>query len=245
MRDTDLYLDNNGDKAPVSDTFENWHTYEIDWKPDSITWSIDGEVVRVKNKSETWNETSNRFEFPQTPSRVQLSIWPAGLPSNGEGTIEWAGGLVDWDSEDIKEHGYYYATFGDITMECYDPPAGANIQGNKSYIYTDYAATNNTVEITNKPTVLKSFLATGTNMSADYPSGTATPTVGDDTVPGIKGGVGSDAQRGSATSSGSGSQTTGFTQDSSGQNGASSQSERVLKGSLFAVLVAVVVLVTM
>lgn len=254
---TFTYLDNNGGKEPVSDTFDNWHTYEIDWKPDSITWSIDGEVKRVKKKEETWNATANRYEFPQTPARVQLSLWPAGIPSNAEGTIEWAGGLIDWNSDDIKQHGYYYATFGDITMECYDPPSGANVQGSKSYIYTDYAGTNNTVEITDKPTVLKSLLGTGTNMSADYPHSSGSSNPGDSTVPGVKGGVGGDAQRGgsgtqggsgsgSSTSSGSGSTTTGWSQDGgSSDSGAPSQNDRVLKGSLFAVLVAVVVLVSM
>lgn len=75
-----------------TDTFNNYHTYEIDWTPESIKWSINGEELRTVNKADTWNSTKNRFDYPQTPARVQLSLWPAGLPSNGEGTIEWAGG---------------------------------------------------------------------------------------------------------------------------------------------------------
>jgi len=152
--------------ASVSDTFENEHTYEIDWNPDTTTWSIDGKSVRVLKRSDTWNATANRYDYPQTPSRLQLSLWPAGLPSNGEGTITWAGGLVDWNSQDIQQHGYYYATFGEVDIQCYDPPSGANTQGNTSYIYTDVAATNNTVEITGNSTILSSFDATGTNMTA-------------------------------------------------------------------------------
>ncbi|GAD93364.1 glycosyl hydrolases family 16 protein [Paecilomyces variotii No. 5] len=250
----------NGANASTTDTFDDWHTYEIDWTPDQITWSIDGQVNRVKKKSETWNATANRYQFPQTPARVQLSLWPAGLSTNAPGTIAWAGGEIDWDSQDIKDHGYYYAMFDQVTLECYDPPTGANIQGNSSYIYTNDAGTNNTVEITDKPTVLSSFEATGTNMTAGASSSKSSSSAsssasGDDTVPGVKGGSGaasgdsgsssSSSGSGSGTSSGSGSSTTGFSQGGSQNNGALSQNERVLKGSLFAVLVAVVVLVAM
>lgn len=218
--------------------------------------------MRTKNKADTWNATANRYQFPQTPARVQLSLWPAGLSTNAPGTIAWAGGEIDWDSEDIKEHGYYYALFNSVTVECYDPPSGANIQGNSSYIYTSYAGTNNTVEITNKTTVLSSFDATGTNMTAGAASASSSATSstasGDDTVPGMRGGSGAAANSGSSSSSSSsgsssgstsssGSSSTGFSQgtSSSEKSGAVSQSERVLQGSLFAVLVAVVGLVTM
>lgn len=85
---------NNGMNASVSsDTHANYHDYEIDWQPDTLTWSIDGKVVRTLKKADTWNATANRYTFPQTPARVQLSLWPAGLSSNGQGTVNWAGGL--------------------------------------------------------------------------------------------------------------------------------------------------------
>ena len=32
--------------------------------------------VRTLNKNDTWNETSNRYDYPQTPSRIQFSLWP-------------------------------------------------------------------------------------------------------------------------------------------------------------------------
>lgn len=210
-------------------------------------------------RSDTWNATANRYDYPQTPSRLQLSLWPAGIPSNGEGTINWAGGLVDWNSQDIQQHGYYYATFGEVDIQCYDPPSGANIQGNTSYIYTDYAATNNTVEITGNSTVLSSFSATGTNMTAgsstSSASGIASSSSASDSIPGENGGSGSGGSaqsnpnfNSSSTNTNSNSTSTGFSQGGSSTakgSGASLQSERVLQGSLFAVLVAVVVLVAM
>ena len=239
------------------------HEYEIDWNPDTITWSIDGNVVRTLERESTWNATANRYSYPQTPSRVQLSLWPGGLPSNGAGTISWAGGLVQWDSP-YMTNGYYYAAFDSVSVQCYDPPAGANVQGTKSYIYTSDAMTNNTVEITNDNTVLKSLLGTGTNMSADYPSGTASSsgsakTSDVQTIPGLTGaGPGTNGQRGdnstgsgsdsgdsgSGTASSTGSASTGFVQgDGGGSSGAAQiggNSESVLKGSLFAVVVAMV-----
>lgn len=248
------------------------HEYEIDWQPDTITWSIDGKVVRTLDREDTWNATSNRYAYPQTPARVQLSLWPGGLASNGKGTIDWAGGLVQWDSP-YMENGYYYAAFDQVDIECYDPPSGAKKNGTKSYIFTDKAMTNDTVEITDKNTVLKSFLGTGTNMSAGYASASASASStakSSDvaTIPGLTGaGPGTNGQRGdnssdsssgsdsgsgddsseSATASATGSASTGFVQgdggSGSGSNGAAQyggNGESVLRGSLFAVVVALV-----
>jgi hypothetical protein len=247
------------------------HDYEIDWQPDSITWSIDGKVVRTLDREDTWNATANRYYYPQTPCQVQLSLWPGGLPTNGEGTIEWAGGLVEWDSP-YMTNGYYYAQFDSVSVECYDPPSGANVQGSKSYIFSDSSMTNLSVEVTNDNTVLKSFLGTGTNMSAasnTASSSGSSKTSEVATIPGLSGvGTGSNGGRGdnttgsgdssssgsdggsgsdsSATASTSGAASTGFVQGDSGDgssNGAGSlggNSETLLKGSLFAAIVAVV-----
>ncbi|KAL1958438.1 hypothetical protein VTO42DRAFT_4539 [Malbranchea cinnamomea] len=254
----------NGEDHDVSDTFSNYHTYEIDWKPESITWSIDGNKVRVLERDSTFNESANRYEFPQTPSRVQLSLWPGGLPSNGEGTIEWAGGEIDWNHPDIQKHGYYYAMVDEVTVECYDPPSGAKGNGSNSYIYTDYSGLESSVEITDKSTVLKSLLGNGQDMDKDYPtqSGTATPTEHSEIplIPGLSGGgPGTDGRRpssdddddgdsGDSWDSGSSSDTE-FSQNgddnNDGTSGAPAQKEQVLRGSLFAVLVAVLALVTL
>lgn len=251
----------------IANTLTTEHEYEIDWRPDQITWSIDGKQVRTQKKSECWNATSNRYDYPQTPSRVQLSLWPAGLPTNGKGTIEWGGGLVDWSSE-YMSNGYYYAAFSRVKMECYEPPSGANIQGTVSYTYDDVAATNDTVVTGNKPTVLKSLLGTGTDMDADYPSAAASsssPAESSEvaTVPGMSGaGPGTNGQRGdnpsesspgdssdSAATENPNSAATGFVQGG-GSNGSGNAAtirrpETILQRSFFAVVVAFVGLVAM
>lgn len=175
-------------------TYDEFHTYTIDWTQDSITWYIDGKPVRTRLRKDTWNATSKSYDYPQTPSRIQLSLWPGGLASNAEGTIKWAGGLIDWNSQDIKDTGYYYVTVKDITIECYDPPSGAKIEGKKSYIIGDESGLESSVIITDKDYVLKSFLGSGTDMEKDLPastaysSGSSEPTEVVETIPGNTGG---------------------------------------------------------
>jgi len=290
----------NSANITLSDTFNNYHTYEVDWTPDTITWKVDGQVGRVKNREDTWNATSNRWDYPQTPARVQLSLWPGGLASNAKGTIDWAGGLVDWNSPDIQNNGYYYAAFESVTISCYNGTSAPGTNNGVSYTYNAISGTNNTVVDGKDPTVLGSFLATGENMSLgeSKSSGTATSsgpksskTV--QTVPGLSGaGPGTDSHSGDSgsdsgssgdsgsgsssaasgstptdssggsaateSSSGGGGGGSGFDQGS-GSSGSSSSSgssnsggerlgssqEHVLKGSVFAGIVAVVAMMAL
>lgn len=244
--------DQNGQNITLSDTFNNYHTYTIDWTPEQITWSIDGQVGRVKKRSDTWNSTANRYDYPQTPARVQLSLWPGGLPTNGEGTINWAGGLVDWDnSEDIKNNGYYYASIKDVSIQCYDPPSGTKKSGSTSYVITKKPGTQDTVEITDKGTVLKSLRGSGTNMSAEEPSAAPLPSTSSKagtqsqtsssapaasstevaTVPGLTGvGPGTDGQRG-ASDPNANSNAISNSNPSSGSNTGSDSSSSGSSGS--------------
>ncbi|KAF1980879.1 glycoside hydrolase family 16 protein [Aulographum hederae CBS 113979] len=224
---------NNGANLSTSNTLENTHTYTIDWQPDQITWAIDGNVMRTVKRDSTWNATANRFDFPQTPSRIMLSLWPAGLPSNGAGTIAWGGGLVDWNSP-LMQNGYYYARVHEVKVDCYDPPPGANINGRKSYIYTDAAGTNNTVQITDKLVTLASLQATGEDPGVDpdasqssSASGTSTASSSASTsaepesVPGMVGAGGMSEDTTSLAGGDSGAAPTGAAggQAGSGQSG--------------------------
>ncbi|KAL6928480.1 hypothetical protein ACO0SA_003221 [Hanseniaspora valbyensis] len=87
---------------------DNWHYYEIDWNPDRIHWYIDGRIVRTLQKVDTWDAQQKIYKYPQTPMKLHVSIWPGGSESNSPGTIDWAGGLVDWENaQDIKEKGEF------------------------------------------------------------------------------------------------------------------------------------------
>lgn len=196
-----------------------------------------------------------------------LSLWPAGLPSNGKGTIDWAGGLIDWNSQ-YMQNGYYYAMVKDVSVQCYDPPSGAQESGSKSYSYTDYTGTNSSVKISDNVVVLKSFYATGDNPSYD-PNGSASASSSKtasgkaeatsasvETIPGMSGvgnqgandanpvASGSDSSGASGTAGSSGSSSTGssgFSQGNSGGStgGAAEMKGKALGGSLFAVWVGV------
>ncbi|KAK3296476.1 concanavalin A-like lectin/glucanase domain-containing protein [Chaetomium fimeti] len=256
---------NGGNITLDGNSYDEFHDYEIEWTPDEIKWIVDGKLGRTKKRSETWNATSNQWAYPQTPSRVQISIWPGGLETNAKGTVDWAGGPIDWNGDEIKEFGYYFATFAEISVECWktDSPPGTN--KGRSYYYNDIAATNDTVVDSNKPTILKSFLGTGTNMnkgdgtsSSDpsesssahsIPGGGANPP---NQVPG-GGNPGSGAGNhggegggdgGSGTGSAPGCEATGFSQHC-GSQGANDNNanngvrvvDRTLGGSAFAVVV--------
>ncbi|KAK2011756.1 hypothetical protein LZ32DRAFT_325416 [Colletotrichum eremochloae] len=171
----------------LSNTFSNWHTYEISWTPDEIQWLVDGQVGRTKKRSDTWNATAQQWDYPQTPARVQLSIWPGGADTNAKGTIDWAGGPINWDSEDIKNAGYYYAMVKDVEISCFNAKSPPGTNNKKSYYYNNIKATNDTVVDSDKDTILKSFLGTGLDMDAGATtaSGTAAkPTATAATIPG-------------------------------------------------------------
>ena len=229
------------------------HEYCIDWKEDSLTWSIDGNDLRTLNRKDTWNSTSGRFDYPQTPARIMLSLWPAGLPTNEKGTIDWAGGEIDWNST-YMQNGYYYARFQEVTVDCYDPPEGIKSSGSKSYRYTDYAGTNNTVEMTNDEVILGSLMGTGEDPGEAPKSGDPKPTQTDiANVPGGNVGGGNRAEETSAqvavgggaqptdgpSNEGSGSREFVQGGSSSGSTGAAASIEPKLAGSVFAVIVAI------
>ncbi|KAJ6187404.1 hypothetical protein N7519_002312 [Penicillium mononematosum] len=234
------------------DTFNDWHTYEIDWTPEKVDWIVDGSVQRTLKKDDTYNETSKQYEFPQTPARLQMSLWPAGQASNAQGTIDWAGGEIDWNSEDIQDPGYYYATVGEVSVKCYDAPSDAKKDGDKAYIYANSAAMESDISITDNSTVLASLGATGLDMDLGADKSSSSSSSASNSIPTGSGGSGgmsgdnTSSDSGTSTTDGSETSTSGFTQGSPTQDsGAAGQNERVLRGSLFGVLVALVVLVTL
>jgi hypothetical protein len=199
---------------------------------------------------------------------VQLSIWPGGASSNAQGTIDWAGGEIDWDSTDIQNYGYDFVTVSSVEIDCYNATSAPRTNNAVSYYYDGEAGTNNTVVNGKNATVLASFLATGTDMDAGASSASASAASSTaQTIPGNSesGGVGSSGTvqgEGSSSSSGddSGSSSsssssdcdtdkTSFTQScetSTAKSGAAgTKGEAVvggLGGSAFAAMVAVGVL---
>lgn len=164
---------------------------------------------------------------------MQLSLWPGGADTNAQGTIDWAGGPIDWNSEDIQQDGYYYASVGEVTIECYDAKTAPGTNNGVSYTYTDARGTNDTIVDGDSPTIIKSLLASGLDMDLDYDNGddsNSTDTT-QEVIPGMSGGgpgtngqapdddTDTDDSSGTTTSNPTGTDiapkctATGFTQD--------------------------------
>ncbi|KAJ3562075.1 hypothetical protein NP233_g9803 [Leucocoprinus birnbaumii] len=119
----------------LTDTFSNYHDYTIDWQPDALTFLIDGKVQRTVKKSDTIDPSTGVANYPSTPSRIQLSLWPAGINGTAPGTVTWAGGMINWADPDYKAAGHFYATVKSIAIKCTDKPKpNANTT---SYVYAN------------------------------------------------------------------------------------------------------------
>lgn len=167
----------NSANISTTDTFANYHTYEIDWQEDYITWSVDGVVGRTLYKNETYNSTTGVYQFPQTPSKIDISIWPGGNSTNAKGTIEWAGGEIDWDASDLTDPGYYYAILKEVNITCGSVPSGTKQNGTKAYEYTsndEYLQKD--IAIVDKRTYLGSLEATGDDPDAGASSSVSSST---------------------------------------------------------------------
>lgn len=137
----------------LTDTFSNFHDYTIDWQQDTLTWLIDGNAVRTLKRSDvTGSDGVSRY--PSTPSRIELSLWPAGINSSGQGTIDWAGGLIDWNDPDYKAAGHFYALVESVSVTCADSktnPANATsyVYGQNSSAFSPSVAVSNQSTVTN------------------------------------------------------------------------------------------------
>jgi hypothetical protein len=74
------------------DTQEDFHNYTLDWSKEKLDFIIDGNIIRTLK----YEDANGGHNYPQTPSDVRLGIWPGG-DSESEGTVEWAGGKVNYD----------------------------------------------------------------------------------------------------------------------------------------------------
>lgn len=227
-----MKTDNNEENITVSNTVQNTHTYTFDWQPDQLTWAVDGKVYRTLKKEDTMKD--NKYHYPQTPARVQLSLWPAGLSSNGQGTVNWAGGLINWDSP-YMQNGYYYAQVKEVDVECYDPPSGTQKNGDKAYYYTNIEGLESDVAIGNNNTILSSFYASGDDpkYNPSKSAGGSQPTNTAQTVPGLSGG-GNQGINGASPSGSPGSSGNDGTAFIQGEG--SSDASTVFAGSAVALL---------
>lgn len=104
----------------------------------------------LKRSDATGSDGVSRY--PSTPSRIELSIWPAGINTSAQGTIDWAGGLINWNDPDYVAAGHFYALVNSVSVECAD--SSSNPSNAQSYVYGKNAsAFTPAVDVTNQTTV--------------------------------------------------------------------------------------------
>jgi len=117
-------------EAPVANTQGEMHTYAVDWKPESITWIIDGKPVRTLMANDP--SANSGKNYPQTPCNVRIGNWPGG-DSENKGTVEWAGGKVD----------YTKAPFTQIV----ESVKVTNYNPGKEYKWTDRSGSKESIQV--------------------------------------------------------------------------------------------------
>lgn len=81
-----------GTKVATASPQTQFHTYTLDWTPNTLTWSIDGVVLRTLSND---GATSGAYQYPQSPMQLHLGLWDGGDADTAAGTVEWAGGFTD------------------------------------------------------------------------------------------------------------------------------------------------------
>ena len=119
----------NGDSHEVDNPTGEFHNYTIHWTQEKLEWWIDGNLARTL----TYEEAKNGSAYPQTPSNVRFGIWPAGDEDNELGTIQWAGGVVDYDA------GPYTMVVKKVDVH--------DFHTGKEYVYTDHSGSWESIKV--------------------------------------------------------------------------------------------------
>jgi beta-glucanase (GH16 family) len=197
---TEVY--DRGGFSPVSNPIGDYHTYTIKWTRDRLDWIIDGTTVRTLMAK----DAKGCSGYPQSPMQVKLGTWVAGKSSAAPGTIEWAGGLANFDSAPFNA---YYKS-----IRVQDFMGGGDAKEATEYVYTDRTGSWQSIKVVNDGKAVDN----GSKDSSSSSSGSATKTSdSSSTSTGF-----STVTSTTPTTTGSGS-STGTTGGSSSGTGAGSQ----------------------
>ncbi|THH18730.1 hypothetical protein EW146_g2312 [Bondarzewia mesenterica] len=146
-----------------TDTFSNYHDYTINWQPDTLTFAVDNKTMRTVKKSDTI-DSNGVAHFPSTPASIQLSLWPAGINTSAPGTIQWAGGMINWNDPDYKSAGHFYAMVSSVSVQCADPSTPQS--DITSYIYgTNSSTMTPSVSFSNESVMVNGARAMGEGLA--------------------------------------------------------------------------------
>ncbi|KAH0269916.1 carbohydrate-binding module family 50 protein, partial [Aureobasidium melanogenum] len=133
-----------------------FHTYTVDWTSTSLTWSVDGTIVRTLYAA---NADSGSHQYPQTPAKFQLGIWAGGDYGNAWGTVSWAGGYTNYTQAPFTMY------IKSVQITNYNPAY--------AYNYTDNSGRSGSIEYLSAPAVSSSSTtSTPTSSSGTQSQGT-------------------------------------------------------------------------
>ncbi|QRV91402.1 glycoside hydrolase family 16 protein [Ceratobasidium sp. AG-Ba] len=139
----------------LSDTYVNYHNYTIDWQEDELNWLIDGNVVRTLKRPIPCLPQSLVVTSTLPPLRASNSVCGPGIESSAPGTVEWAGGMINWQDPDYVTAGHFSAIVSEVTVKCAPLTGVANSSAMTSYVYAANDSTGvPTVQVTNHSTML-------------------------------------------------------------------------------------------
>ncbi|GLI81146.1 transglycosylase [Penicillium ochrochloron] len=154
--DTTTY---NRDTWPaVANPQSTFHTYTVNWQKDKTVWSIDGAPVRTLN----YADAQGGSRYPQTPMRVRIGIWAGGDPSNGQGTIDWAGGKTDYSQAPFS----MYVKSVSIT----------NSNPADSYTYSDTSGSSGSIKLSGAGSLSQTSSSSSSSSSTSSTSSTSSST---------------------------------------------------------------------
>jgi beta-glucanase (GH16 family) len=84
------------------DAADDFNTYAFEWRPDSIRWFVNGELVHTATEN-----------IPQTPQKIMMNLWP------GIGVDEWTGKFNGADTPVISQYDWVKYTPLD-ELDCYN-----------------------------------------------------------------------------------------------------------------------------
>ncbi|OQD82306.1 hypothetical protein PENANT_c022G09118 [Penicillium antarcticum] len=116
--------------VPLATPQDTFHKYTVNWSKEALVWSIDGNVVRTVNYADAKGGT----RYPQTPMNLRIGIWAGGDPSNGQGTIDWAGGPTDYSAAPFSMY------IKSVEIKNANPA--------ESYTYSDMSGSSDSIKFT-------------------------------------------------------------------------------------------------
>ncbi|KAJ2434495.1 putative glycosidase CRH2, partial [Coemansia sp. RSA 2424] len=140
----------------------------IQWTPDQIVWTVNGNAFRTVKRSDTWDAAANTFKYPDSESYISVGIWDGG--SGAKGTADWAGGAIQWNKQP------FVAAVKSITIDCYYNgnettyvPPGGNGNGGGSSSSSPSSSPSSTIS-----TTLSSSASNGSSTGGSSNSGSKT-----------------------------------------------------------------------